>query len=110
MTLATEQDAFALEQTVKKAIKEVAPKFDEVQSVDVLFTEGGRWHTIEVTWNEYLAMLQNGSYIDGIKTVQLAAICVNEVNIELEDGSTEKIRMIYDFVLKHTEQDPWRMS
>jgi hypothetical protein len=70
MTLATEQDAFAVENTVKKAIKEVAPKFDEVQSVDVLFVEGGRWHTIEVTWHEYLAMLQNGSYIDGTETVQ----------------------------------------
>jgi hypothetical protein len=29
MTLATEQDAFAVENTVKKAIKEVAPKFDK---------------------------------------------------------------------------------
>jgi hypothetical protein len=45
-----------------------------------------------------------------LKLCKLAAICVNEVNIELEDGSTEKIRMIYDFALKHTERDPWRMS
>lgn len=111
MTLAIEQDAFApIDNVVKKAIKQVAPKFDNIQMVDVLYVEGGRWHTIELTWHEYIAALQNGTVMDGVESCKLAAICVNEVNIDLEDGSTEKIRMVYDFVLKHTERDPWRMS
>lgn len=96
--------------TVKAAIKHAAPKFDEIQLVDVLYNEGGRWHTVELTWKEYLSVLQNGVITDGAITRNLVAICVNEVNVPLEDGSTEKIRMVYDFALKHTEKDPWRMS
>lgn len=99
-----------IESVVKKSLKETTPKFDEIVPVDVLYTQGGRWHTIEMTWKEYLATLQNGSIQDGTLTKQITAICVNEVNVALEDGSTEKIRMIYDFTLKHTERDPWRMS
>lgn len=110
MTAVITEPLEAVEGIVKKAIVASVPKFDEIVAVDVLFNEGGNWFTMEMSWKDYLSTLRNGLINDGLKTVQLVAICVNEKIIELEDGSTEKVRIIYDFVLKHAEHDPWRIS
>lgn len=89
---------------MKTAITESSPKFDEIFPVDIQYTANGRWHTVEVSGKEYLAMLQNG-FLD---EKQITAVCVNEINVTLADDSTEKLRIVYDFVLKHQERDPWR--
>lgn len=106
MTTSVEQDAFAVQETVKKALKQVAPKFDNLFSVDLLYIEGGRWHSVEVNAHEFLQILQAGTF----ETKQLVAASVFEINTANEDGTEDKVRFIYDFALKHTEQDPWRIS
>lgn len=95
----------AVDKVVRTAIKETVPKFDNIFRVDVLFKEGGRWYTVDVNAHEFLKILQSGEFEDR----QLTGVSVVEMNTELTDGSTETVRFVYDFVLKHTEHDPWRI-
>ena len=74
--------------------------------VDVAYVEGGRWNTVQVTWNEYVKMLQTGE-LDGQK---ICAVSVNEATNENEDGTKDVLRVVYDFVLMHTGRNPWRFS
>lgn len=94
------------ERIIKQAIVAVAPKFDEIISVDFTYQEGGYWHSVDITWKDWLKIMQTGEFEDR----KLAAICPCEQKITLEDGSEQKIRLIYDFVLLNTNRNPWRLS
>lgn len=99
-----EDAAIRQSDTFQKAVmKDVQPKFDTIVNVAFTYDEGGRWHNIDVTLNEYLRILQTG-YVDNR---QVCAIEVSLTDVDNEAG--DKVKMIYDFRLLHTEKNPWRM-
>lgn len=70
-------------------------------TVKFVYTDGGRWHSVDVTCAEWLAILRTGE-IDGKK------ICAMEiVTVNVED-SEEKVSFVYDFVQLATGGNPWQ--
>jgi hypothetical protein len=98
------QQQSELPAAVTKIVKDAQPKFDNFITVSITYTEGGRWHDVQITFKEYLALLQTGE-LDGRQ------VCAVEILVyDCKDDEGNDVKLIYDFVLKHTERDPWRMT
>lgn len=102
----TDMDTGVVSKVIAKVQRDTAPKFDNLFNVDLMYVTDGHWHSVEMTAKTYLSILQSGEF----EGRQLVATSVSEVNTELTDGSTEKVRFIYDFVRLNTNQNPWRIS
>ena len=74
-------------------------KFDMRCTIDFTYTDGGRWHTIEVDCREYLEIISNG-------VVDEKPICAIKVVTVTDD---EVVAFIYDFVQRALGKNPWRM-
>jgi hypothetical protein len=98
------QQQSELPAAVTKIVKDAQPKFDNFITVSITYTEGGRWHDVQLTFKEYLALLQSGE----LDKRQVCAVELFDYNCRDEEENS--VKMIYDFVLKHTERDPWRMA
>lgn len=81
---------------------EPTSKLDTVCSVKFTYTDGGRWHSIDVDCREQLRILQEGT-VDGKQ------ICAVEV-FTVVNQDEEVVRYVYDFVLQATGQNPWRLA
>lgn len=103
-TLQNQDQQSELPQAVKNIVKEAQPKFDNFLTTSITYSEGGRWHDVSLTFREYLSLLQCGE-LDGRK------VCAVEVLMyDCKDEEGNQVKLIYDFVQKHTERDPWRLS
>lgn len=93
----------AVDKVVTKAAQETRPKFDTILSVAFTYVDGGLWHSIDVNFKEYLEILQTG-HVEG-KPIAAVELSVTDC----DNADRDKVKMIYDFVRLHTEQNPFRM-
>lgn len=94
----------AVTKVLETAVKETLPKYATIINISFIYEMGGRWHSIDVNFHEYLEILQTAT-VDG---KQICAVEVSVTNCDNEEG--DKVKMIYDFVLLNTGRNPWRMS
>lgn len=87
--------------TENENIASVGNKFDTIVAVKFTYTEGGRWHSIDVSCTELMQIIHTGE-VDGRK------ICALEVFTVTNDDD-EKISFVYDFVAKAQGIHPWRL-
>ena len=80
----------------------IGAKFGTLTEVKFTYTDGGRWHTVELACGELLNVLNTGKIDD-------KPICAIEVVCIVVDDYPN-VSYIYDFVLKATGQNPWRMT
>lgn len=79
-------------------------KLATVVTVKFTYTDGGRWHSLDVTCAELLSILQTGKIDD-------KNICAVEV-FSVTNEEEEKVSFIYDFVMQHvvSSTNPWRVA
>ncbi len=86
-------------------VAQAQTKFATICCLKFTYTDGGRWHEIEVSCLEMLDILKTGA-VDG---KQICAVEIVTVNPESEEDPYERVRFVYDFVALNTNKNPWRM-
>lgn len=102
-TIANKTVDAAAANTINTAIKATQPKFDAISDFQVTYRDGGRWNSVDLTMTEFMNVLRTGE-LDERKVCAVKVLVVNSGN---EDG--DLISFVYDFILLHTERNPWRM-
>lgn len=88
---------------IKSVVRDTQPKFDSISDFEITYTDNGRWHKVDLNMHEFLNVLRTGE-LDERKVCAVKVLVVTSGN---EHDDT--IAFIYDFVLLHTERNPWRM-
>lgn len=94
--------------TINTALEATVPKLDELITISVTYDNKGRWHDVQVSFREYLDLLHTGELDE--RKICAVEIYTYPIDVESEDETDKRVKMIYDFVQLHTERNPWRFA
>jgi hypothetical protein len=86
---------------IKDVNQQTDPRFASITDIAIQRRAQGPWYKVDVNMIELLQIMQTGEYDED----KITAVRVLE--IKLDTG--EEVHFIYDFILLHTERNPWRM-